>query len=144
MHPWLCVAFLFDCAEKLPWRHHLDPKLKVTSRLACAAIAASSTCGVIGVIGVPPPQVVDFVSPGFSEKQAEKRKRFPPRPTGFFSMAKQDLLVFKGERNGHVHLDLFQAHQVEDAPGGALSAAEGGHQDVCVENGLCVRDSDDS
>jgi hypothetical protein len=95
---------------------------------------------VFGVIGVPPPQVVDLVSLGLSEKQAKERERFPPRPIGCLSMAEQDLLVFKGQRNGYVHLDLLPADQVKDAPRGTLPAAEGSHEDIGVENGVCSSD----
>lgn len=43
-----------------------------------------------------------------------------------------------------MHLDLFPAHEVKDAPGGASSATEPGHQDVGVENGFCDGDSDEA
>ncbi len=95
---------------------------------------------VFRVVGVLPPQVAGLVAPGPSEKQAEERERLPPRPTGGFPVAEQDLLIFEGERNSHVHPDLFPVHQVKDVPGGALSTTKGSHQDVGVKNGFCVRD----
>ena len=55
-------------------------------------------------------------------------------------MAEQDLLVFESERNSHMHLDLVPPHEVKNAPGGASSAAEGGHEDIGVENSVCSSD----
>jgi hypothetical protein len=55
-------------------------------------------------------------------------------------MAEQDLLVFEGKRNGHVHLDLVPPHEVKNAPGGTSSATESDHKDIGVENGVCSSD----
>jgi hypothetical protein len=43
-----------------------------------------------------------------------------------------------------VHLDLFSAHKIEDAPGGASPAAESGHEDIGVEDGVCSSDDEKS
>jgi len=88
-------GILFDCTEKLPRCHHLNSRL--TGLGEVAGVEGDETARlrrnrrlqyvrVFGVVGVPPPQVVDPVTIGLLEKQANKRERLSPRPAGRLSM----------------------------------------------------------
>ena len=145
----ISIACLFDCAEKFPRGHHLNPKLAGTGEVSdvegdemtrLRRDCRLQNVRVLRILGVSPLQVVDLMALGLPEKQADKRERFSPRPAGGLPVAEQDLLVFEHERNGHVHPDLFLAHQVKDPSGGALPAAEGGHEDIGIEDGVCSSD----
>ena len=73
MRPWLCLAFLLDCAKKLPGRHHFDSKLvgadDVFNIEGNEAARLRGNCRfqhvrIFGVLNVPPPQVVGLSAPG--------------------------------------------------------------------------------
>jgi hypothetical protein len=52
------------------------------------------------------------------------------------------LFVFKSKRDSHMHQDLLSAHQIKEAPGGAVPTAERGHEDIGVKSGVCVGNDD--
>jgi hypothetical protein len=95
---------------------------------------------VFRVLGAASPKVIHLVAPSLTEKQTEERKRLAPRPSGHLPVPEEHLLVFKGKRDGQMHQDFLSAHQIEEAPGGALLAAKRGHEDVGIQNGLCAGD----
>jgi hypothetical protein len=41
-----------------------------------------------------------------------------------------------------MHLDLFLAHQIQDAPGSAVPAAERSHENIGIEYGFRVGNGD--
>ena len=57
-------------------------------------------------------------------------------------MSEKHLLIFENKRDGCMDQDLLLPHQIEDAPGGASSAPQSGHENVGVENGIRVRNGE--